>query len=54
MKFRNYLNCFNNNIFDYNYKQSLRKKSLNINYEYYPNLTDFSKSKKVTKIKKNI
>ena len=54
MKFRNYLNCFNNNIFDYNYKQSLRKKSLNLNYEYYPNLTDFSKSKKVTKIKKNL
>jgi hypothetical protein len=53
MKFRNYLNNdFNNSIFDYNNKQSLRKKSLDLNYEYYPNLTDFSKSKKVTKIKK--
>lgn len=55
MKFRNYLNSdFNNNIFDYNNKESLRKKSLNLNYEYYPNLTDFSKSTKVTKIKKNL
>lgn len=55
MKFRNYLNNnFNNGIFDYNNKQSLRKKSLNLNYEYYPNLTDFSKSKTVTKIKKDL
>jgi len=55
MKFRNYLNNnINKGIFDYNNKQSLRKKSLDLNYEYYPNLTDFSKSKKVTKIKKNL
>ena len=55
MKFRNYLNNdFNSGIFDYNNKQSLRKKSLNLNYEYYPNLTDFSKSKKVNKTKKNL
>ena len=55
MKFRNYLNNgFNNSIFDYKNKQSLRKKSLDLNYEYYPNLTDFSKSKKETKIKKNL